>query len=248
MVLGGQMLDGLLVMVTAELVVSGSDPVQPERIVAHDQSEFSACASQFRQLQMEVESLHVKVKELTELVERGFAGKSSALEGPVPPSLPLYQPATPGLWPRDNTSGWSKPQEDESRDLGVNSKWEKLPAGDSLLTIRIGSGLYRPLSEGSAIQVVVDEDNRSVRKFRIVMGPASRQETVAESIANHQVGYGWHRNPDGGLDYYVQVSREYLESLAKGGTLNCTVHPDVEAIDKIFFFMGDAPLPREAAR
>jgi hypothetical protein len=247
MVLGGQMFDGLLVMLTPELVVSGSDSVQPKQIVAHDQSEFSARSGQFRQLQMEIESLHGRLKELTDLVERGFAGRSSACEGPVPPVVPYYQPATPGHWPHEISPGKSKPQEDAGRDLGVNSKWEELPTGDSMFTIRIGSGLYKPLSDGSAVQVVLDGATRQLREFRVVIGPDSRQASAAESVASDAIGYGWRPNADGNLDYYVQVSRAKLVSSLRGMTLNCKVHPDVQSIDKIYVFIGDAPLPRQAA-
>ncbi|MCA9125246.1 MAG: hypothetical protein H6823_24100 [Planctomycetaceae bacterium] len=247
-VLGGPLFDGMLVMVTPELVMPGSDPVQHERIVAHHQPEFSVPGGQIRQLQMEVESLHVKVKQLTDLVEQGIARKRSGMEGPVPPILPLYQPATPGHWPRANTTEKAKPQLARSRDLSVNSKWEELPTGDSLFTIRIGGGLYKLLYDGIAIESALDGASRKLREFRIVMGPTSLQESFGEANSNPKVGYGWRPNRDGGLDYYVQVSRACLESLSKGGTLNCTVHPDVDAIDTIYVFTGDAPLPREAAR
>ncbi len=144
-------------------------------------------------------------------------------------------------WP-DLAAGQST--NEQANFQGVSSGWEQSKTGQGVYTIRIGSSLLKPLSDGSAVEQILKDDDRQLRKFRVLMGPASRQESVAESDAMPEVGYGWRPNDQGGLDYYVQVSPEQLHELAKGHTLNCSVHPDVKSIDKIYVFIGDEPLPR----
>jgi len=130
---------------------------------------------------------------------------------------------------------------------GVQSGWELSPEAEPLYTIRIGSGLYKPLSEGSAVQVELDSEARQLRKFRVVIGADSSQASAIASDRSDAADYGWRRNTDGCLDYYVQIRREKFVSSAKGVTLNCEVHPDVDSINRIYVFLGDAKLPRQAA-
>ncbi|HRX81908.1 MAG TPA: hypothetical protein P5307_22725, partial [Pirellulaceae bacterium] len=70
-------------------------------------------------------------------------------------------------------------------------------------------------------------------------------ERLAAAATANEVGYGWRPNEKNGIDYYVQISRERLETLARGIPLECEVHPDVPEIEKIYVFVGDTALPRE---
>ncbi|MCA9120701.1 MAG: hypothetical protein H6822_35820 [Planctomycetaceae bacterium] len=129
--------------------------------------------------------------------------------------------------------------------VGVDVGWESTSTGKLAYTIRIESLLIDKLGEGSAIESLVDQSDRGLRKFRVVVGPKSPQtERLAAATAN-EVDYGWRPNDSNGIDYYVQISRERLETLARGIPLECEVHPDVPEIEKIYVFVGDTPLPRE---
>lgn len=130
----------------------------------------------------------------------------------------------------------------------VSFAWEASRFGHAVYTIRVGTGVLDQLQSGHAIVGTLDESDRALRKFRVVVGPAARQASYTESDATHKVNYGWRPNDKGGFDYYVQVSPEHLDHLAKGSTLMCEVHPDVESINAVYVFTGDAQLPREAAR
>ncbi|MEO8498327.1 MAG: hypothetical protein ABI614_24965, partial [Planctomycetota bacterium] len=129
--------------------------------------------------------------------------------------------------------------------VGVDVGWESTSAGKLAYTIRIETVLVDKLSEGSAIESVVEKSDRGLRKFRVAVGPKNPQtERVAAATAN-EVDYGWRPNETKGIDYYVQISRERLETLARGIPLECEVHPDVPEIEKIYVFVGDSKLPRE---
>lgn len=151
------------------------------------------------------------------------------------------------------TTGW--PDRVESRSeygnqdgmSGVQTGWEQISTGRMMYTIRIGSTLLKPLRDGNAIDHPLDSSSEQLREFRIVMGPASRQASFTGPPAAFEIDYGWRPNKEGGLDYYVQLSREQLDELAEGRELNCHVHPDVKSIDKIYVFVGDAKLPQIAA-
>lgn len=129
--------------------------------------------------------------------------------------------------------------------VGVEVGWESTSSGKPAYTIRIESLLIDKLGEGSAIESLVDKSDRGLRKFRVAVGPKNPQtERLAAATAN-EVDYGWRPNETNGIDYYVQISRERLETLARGVSLECEVHPDVPEIEKIYVFVGDAALPRE---
>ena len=129
--------------------------------------------------------------------------------------------------------------------LGVDVGWESTATGKLAYTIRIESVLVEKLGEGSAIESVVDKSDRGLRKFRVAVGPKNLQtERVAAATAN-EVEYGWRPSETGGIDYYVQINRERLETLARGIPLECEVHPDVPEIEKIYVWVGDTKLPRE---
>ena len=129
--------------------------------------------------------------------------------------------------------------------VGVDVGWESTSSGKLSYTIRIESLLIDKLAEGQAIESLVDKSDRGLRKFRVVVGPKSPQtERLAATTAN-EVDYGWRPSQTGGIDYYVQISRERLETLARGVPLECDVHYDVPEVEKIYVFVGDEKLPRE---
>lgn len=128
--------------------------------------------------------------------------------------------------------------------LGVDVGWESTPDNKLAYTIRIESVLLDQLRKGSAIESQVDVKDRGLRSFRVAMGPKSPNERPP-SATNNEVQYGWRPNDRGGMDYYVQLSPERLETLAKGIPLECEVNSAVPSVERIYVFVGTAVLPRE---
>lgn len=129
--------------------------------------------------------------------------------------------------------------------VGVEFGWEQTSGNKLVYTIRIEPVLLEQLRDGAAIESVVDQNDRGLRKFRIAMGPKTSQNDRAASTTANEVAYGWRPNSDGGLDYYVQITPERLETLNKGIPLDCEVHPDVPEMQRIYVFVGTSQLPRE---
>jgi len=127
---------------------------------------------------------------------------------------------------------------------GVDVGWESTPDNKLVYTIRIESVLLEQLRKGSAIESQVEAKDRNLRNFRVAMGPKSLTERPP-SATNNEVQYGWRPNDRGGLDYYVQMSPERLETLAKGIPIDCDVSPQVPSVERIYVFVGTAVLPRE---
>ena len=130
--------------------------------------------------------------------------------------------------------------------VGVDVGFESTD-GKLVYTIRIESVLVDQLRNGSAIQTAVEPSNRGLRRFRVAMGPKSADKPRSSSGVANEVDYGWRPNQDGGIDYYVQMPADRLETLSQGFPIDCQVHPDVTQIDKIYVFVGAAQLPREPA-
>ncbi|MEX0818569.1 MAG: hypothetical protein WD070_03220 [Pirellulaceae bacterium] len=129
--------------------------------------------------------------------------------------------------------------------VGVDVGWESTSSGKLAYTIRIESVLVDKLRDGSAIESVVEKTDRGLRKFRVAVGPKNQQTERTTAATANEVDYGWRGNESGGIDYYVQISLERLETLSRGIPLDCEVHPDVPEIEKIYVFVGDTKLPRE---
>jgi hypothetical protein len=131
--------------------------------------------------------------------------------------------------------------------VGVDVGYEQTLGGNLVYTIRIEAIVLDQLRKGSAIQTAVDAQDRNLRKFRVAMGPkGADKETRTSTIAN-EVDYGWRANEEGGMDYYVQIPPDRLETLSKGFPIDCQVHVDVTDINTIYVFVGTAELPREPA-
>jgi hypothetical protein len=130
--------------------------------------------------------------------------------------------------------------------VGVDVGWESTPSGKLAYTIRIETVLIDKLREGSAIESVVEKEDRAqLRRFRVAVGPKNLQTERQSSSTANEVEYGWRPNDAGGVDYYVQIGPERLETLARGVLLECEVLSDVPSIDKIYVFVGNTTLPRE---
>lgn len=127
----------------------------------------------------------------------------------------------------------------------ISVGWEPTSTGKPAYTIRVEPLVVNQLGDGSAIESVVEKADRGLRKFRVVVGPKNGQTDRIGTATANEMDYGWRPNETGGIDYYVQISRERLESLARGVPLECEVHPDVLEIEKIYVFVGDTKLPRE---
>ena len=128
--------------------------------------------------------------------------------------------------------------------VGVDVGWESTSSGNAY-TIRIQALVIDSLAKGDAIESLVKKTDRDLRKFRVVVGPRNPQTERVAAVPANEVDYGWNPNETNGIDYYVQISRERLETLARGIPLECEVHPDVPEIERIYVFVGDKPLPRE---
>ena len=130
--------------------------------------------------------------------------------------------------------------------VGISVDWETTASGVNAYTIRIEALVVDALRTGSAIETVVKPSEReTLRQFRVVVGPRSQQTQRLAATTANEVDYGWSPNDAGGIEYYVQITLERLESLARGAPLECIVHRDVPAIDKIVVFVGDDELPRK---
>ena len=129
--------------------------------------------------------------------------------------------------------------------VGINVDWETTASGTRAYTIRLESVVIDTLLDGSAVESVVLQRDRGLRKFRVAVGPQNLQTEQRAATTANEVDYGWRPNESNSIDYYVQISLERLETLARGIPLECEVHPDVPEIDKIFVFVGDTKLPRE---
>jgi len=130
--------------------------------------------------------------------------------------------------------------------VGVEVGWEAGHDQQLVYTFRIESNLLETLRGPDAVRSPVGLKDRLIRKFRVAMGPRSQSQQASPAMAN-EVTYGWGPNKDNPreLDYYVQLTPERLETLAKGIPVDCEVHPSVPEIHRIYVFRGVEKLPRE---
>ncbi len=130
--------------------------------------------------------------------------------------------------------------------VGIDVGWEPTSSGKDLYTIRIEPLVVDTLRTGSAIESLVKPNERTLlRQFRVVVGPRNQRTDRLETTTANEVSYGWSQSDAGVIEYYVQISPERLETLSRGVPLDCIVHQELVAIDKIFVFVGDAALPRK---
>ena len=59
------------------------------------------------------------------------------------------------------------------------------------------------------------------------------------------INAGWHRTPDGGMEYIIQLDPQNLESLGDGRALQSDVHPEAGVVHSFQIIVGKQPLPRE---
>lgn len=136
--------------------------------------------------------------------------------------------------------------------LGVDAGWEAGPEGRLVYTLRLEQVLAEPLRKGQAVVSTVDPNDRTLRRFQIIMGDGQGQNSAlrngqrtAQGRDQSMVQFGWQPGEGGGLDYLVQISPERLETLAAGVPIIGDVDPSVERIDRFQIFVGVGSLPRE---
>ena len=128
--------------------------------------------------------------------------------------------------------------------LGIDVEWEKTPSGD-IYTIRAEPLVIDRLRNGAAIESVVNKADLGFTKFRVAVGPRTSQSERIPGMVANEVDYGWRPNEIGGMDYFVQISLERLETLSRGIPLDCEIHSAVRNVNRIFVIVGDQQLPRE---
>ncbi|MDA1052429.1 MAG: hypothetical protein O3C40_18375 [Planctomycetota bacterium] len=129
--------------------------------------------------------------------------------------------------------------------VGIDVNWESTPSGELVYTIRAEPLVIEQLRDGLVIESSVKKADRNLRKFRVAVGPKNSQTERLSATTANEVDYGWRPDESGGMEYFVQISLERLETLSRGIPLICEVHPNVPAVDRIFVIVGDVQLPRE---
>jgi hypothetical protein len=137
--------------------------------------------------------------------------------------------------------------------LGVDVGWITGADGRPVYSFRVEPELLTELRNGQAIVSAVDPvDQQNLRQFQIVVGKTDLTPVRTGSLnangyyeRSDMVQYGWKPSSTGpGVDYFVQISPERMESLSKGTPISDLVDP-VTSIQRFYIFMGMETLPRE---
>jgi hypothetical protein len=138
--------------------------------------------------------------------------------------------------------------------LGVDVGWITGADGRPVYSFRVEPELLTELRNGQAIVSAVDPvDQQNLRQFQIVVGKTDLTPVRTGSLnangyyeRSDMVQYGWKPSSTGpGVDYFVQISPERMESLSKGTPISDLVDPSVTSIQRFYIFMGMETLPRE---
>ncbi|MBP86428.1 MAG: hypothetical protein CMJ64_06900 [Planctomycetaceae bacterium] len=116
--------------------------------------------------------------------------------------------------------------------------------GESL-NIYIDPSVATSLRNGQAITQHLDERDQTLHTFRIVLDSKNESVTSAKPPITGEIKCGWRPSPEGGLDYFVQLSPKQFEEVVAGAPVECSVHPEVKSVQHIHVFVGGAELPRQ---
>ena len=103
---------------------------------------------------------------------------------------------------------------------GISTNWESGPGGKIYYTMRLEETMMRPLHDGHAIVVDVQNDHRGLKRFQIVPDKSGRKDSTRARVMKVNVStHGWRPRQEGGMEYMIQLSSDHLKSLSDGNRI-----------------------------